>query len=252
VTEPVGIPEPVGIRETIGIREPVGIREPLGTAGFRLRVVSCNVGRVCGGSAPVVAAVRPLRPDVVVVQDGPWRLRWRTPTASLANALGLFYGGGGGASVGNAVLVSARVQVGDVVPIRFPLVPGRPARGAVLAHCRVGSARFAVAGARLSDEPDERAAQAASLARTLAAVTDPLILCGEFGIDADLTGMVDADLTGMVDADLTGMVKVDAAHPRPARAWILTGRGVRVTAFPAGSGTDEPTAADITLGPTSP
>jgi hypothetical protein len=143
----------------------------------RLRLVSCNVGGL--RAAQVAAIVRPLRPDIVVIQQGPWRLRWRTPTANLAAALGLVHAGGGKPSVGNALLVRLRVQIESETPIRFPLVPGRPMRGALISRCRLGESRLVVVGARLADDPDERAAQRAILARTLRGTTDPVVVCGD-------------------------------------------------------------------------
>jgi hypothetical protein len=184
--------------------------------------------RVVSGDARTLdpAAVRAVRPDIVVVQNGPWRLRWRTPLAHLASGCGVFFGGGGGPSAGNAVLVSLRVTVRDVVPLLFPLVPGRSQRGAVLARCTVGDVPFVVAGARLGDDPAERAEQSVILAKALAAHTEPVILAGE--LDPAL---------------LSSVVQADAAHPRPAQTWVLTAPPVRLEGFVG----EHPVAADLTL-----
>src|SRR5262249_6369248 len=127
-------------------------------------------------------------PDIVMIQDGPWRLRWRTPTAGLAATLGMVHAGGGRASVGNALLVRARVEVEAVTPIRFPLTPGRPMRGALVARCRRGESHLVVAGARLADERDERTAQQATLALSLSGIRDPLVVCGD--LEPTLDGFV--------------------------------------------------------------
>jgi endonuclease/exonuclease/phosphatase family metal-dependent hydrolase len=199
----------------------------------RLRVVSYNVAGMLGGVEAVAAAVRPLRPDVVLVQDGPWRLRWRTPTAQLAAALGLVHAGGGRDSAGNALLVSIRVDVDAVTPIRFPLLPGRLMRGAVVARCRVGDARFAVAGARLADDPAERESQRAALASAVGALTEPLLVAGDLG--GGLDGL--RDTITPVGGGLHGS--------------ILAGRGVRVEGFDlgtAGPSGYHPAAVEVTLG----
>lgn len=200
----------------------------------RLRVVSYNVAGMLGGVEAAAAAVRPLRPDIVMVQDGPWRLRWRTPTAQLAAALGLVHAGGGRDSVGNALLVSMRVDVDAVTPIRFPLVPGRLMRGAMVARCRIAGTRFAVAGARLADDPAERELQRSTLAGAVSALTDPVLVCGDLG-GGGLDGLVDA---GRSDRGL-------------GAGRILLGPDVRLEAFelgepgPAGQ---RPAAVEVTLG----
>jgi endonuclease/exonuclease/phosphatase family metal-dependent hydrolase len=202
-----------------------------------VRVVSYNLAGLTGGVAAAAAVLRPLRPDVVVVQDGPWRLRWRTPTAQLASALGLVYAGGGRDSVGNAVLVSLRVDVDQVTPVRFPLIPGQPARGAIVAEARVGAARFVVAGARLSDGAAERSAQRATLAQALSGITDPLVVCGDLGGEP-LDGLIDASVD-RVDPAIGGPRGVILASPPVRlRGWELGQPG------PTGY---RPVAADLTL-----
>ncbi len=191
--------------------------------------------RVVSGVMAGLSSVRAWRPDLVLVQDGPWRLRWRTPLASLANGLGLFYAAGGGPSAGTAVLVSLRAQVGEAEPIRFPQVAGRPLRGAVLVPVRVGDTRLVLCSARLADDPAERASQAQILAKTLADVTDPLILGGwlDERPDGPTATLLSAGRTVAGDSD--GGV-------------ILVGAGVRVDAFQVGAGPQAPIAADVTVG----
>jgi endonuclease/exonuclease/phosphatase (EEP) superfamily protein YafD len=200
----------------------------------RLRVVSYNLAGMLGGVEAAAAAVRPLRPDIVLVQDGPWRLRWRTPTAQLAGALGLVYAGGGRESVGNALLVSMRVDVDAVTPIRFPLVPGRVMRGALVARCRVGDTRFAIAGARLADDAAERESQRSALARAVSALTDPVLVGGDLG----------GDLDGLVDAGA-------ASDGRFGTGRIMLGRDVRLERFELGEPGPRghrPAAVEVTLG----
>src|SRR4051812_37766945 len=98
-----------------------------------VRVVSFDVYGLRGGAVASAAVIGPLRPDVVVVQGAPWRLRWRPPTAELARMLNLFVAAGGQDAAGNLVLAGLRVNVTASWSLRYPLVPGRRLRGAVLA-----------------------------------------------------------------------------------------------------------------------
>jgi endonuclease/exonuclease/phosphatase family metal-dependent hydrolase len=207
----------------------------------RLRVASYNVAGLTGGVAAAAAVLKPLRPDVVVVQDGPWRLRWRTPIAQLAGALGLVHGGGGRDSVGNAILVSVRVDIDEVTPVRFPLAPGQPMRGAIVAEARVGGARFVVAGARLADATVERLAQRTALVQALSGITRPLVVCGDLGAEP---------LDGLVD---TSAGRVDPAAGGP-RGVILASQPVRLEGWELGEPGPtgyRPVVVDLTLSATN-
>src|SRR5262252_8057122 len=103
-----------------------------------LRVVACDVRGLRGVELSSLAGlIRPLGADVVVVAGAPWRIRARSRAAALADRFGLFYAAGGAPSVGNLVLVSARVSVPEAWSVQFPLVPGHRMRAAVLARCSV-------------------------------------------------------------------------------------------------------------------
>jgi endonuclease/exonuclease/phosphatase family metal-dependent hydrolase len=145
----------------------------------RLRVMSYNVGSLRGDLAAMATVVRAQRPDVVVVQEGPRRLRWRARCADLARRFGLVYAAGGLPGLGNLVLVDLRVRVVDTWHLRYPLTPGRHLRGAALARCAVGGSTFVVAGSHLATDPAERPSQAAILAKALAEVDQPLVLAAD-------------------------------------------------------------------------
>lgn len=142
----------------------------------RLRLLSYNVHGLRDDVGALAAVVRGANPDIVVVQEGPRRIRWRTRSATLANRLGMFVGGGGEPALGNLVLVGMRVRVLGDRCVQFPLTPGRHMRGAVLVECSIGGTRFVVAGSHLATDARERPLQAAILRRALADVEAPVLL----------------------------------------------------------------------------
>lgn len=147
-----------------------------GGRGVRLRVLSYNVHGRRDDRLALAAVVRDAAPDLVVVQEAPRRLRWRSRCAALADAFGLVVAVGGLPSLGNLLLTSLRPRVHRVWCLRYPLTPGRHLRGAAFAECSVGSARFVLVGTHLSTDPLERPAQAARLKAALAGVDLPLIV----------------------------------------------------------------------------
>jgi endonuclease/exonuclease/phosphatase family metal-dependent hydrolase len=145
----------------------------------KVRVLSYNVHTLRDDRAALVAVVRALEPDVVILQEAPRRLRWRTRSANLAHDFGLVVAAGGQPALGNLVLTSLRVRVHDTWCLRFPLTPGRHLRGAAFARCSVGSARFVVAGSHLSTDAVERPGQATVLKKALSDVDAPVIFGGD-------------------------------------------------------------------------
>jgi endonuclease/exonuclease/phosphatase family metal-dependent hydrolase len=183
---------------------------PSGAAPILLRVISYNVGSLRYDVAAVAEVVRGLDPDIAVIQEAPRRLRWRSRCAELARRCGLVYAAGGQPALGNLVLTSYRVGVGETWCVQFPLTPGRHLRGAVFARCTVGPATFVVAGSHLATDPVERPAQAAVLKRELTAVATPLIL------GADLNETPDGGSWRLVAAGLCDPGADVAAPTYPA------------------------------------
>ncbi|MEV4759145.1 endonuclease/exonuclease/phosphatase family protein [Micromonospora sp. NPDC049559] len=148
------------------------------STGVRLRVLSYNIHGQRDDVAALAAVVRDAEPDVVIVQEGPRRFRWRHRCAALADRLGLVVAAGGLPSLGNLLLTSLRVRVHRAWYRQFPLTPGRHMRGAVFAECSVGvpRARFVLAGSHLSTDPAERPGQAALLKRDLGELDQPVIV----------------------------------------------------------------------------
>jgi endonuclease/exonuclease/phosphatase family metal-dependent hydrolase len=121
---------------------------------------------------------------------------------------------GGLPALGNLVLTSLRVRVGDTWCLRFPLRPGRHLRGAVFARCSIGGARFAVAGSHLSTDPDERPGQATLLKKRLSEVDLPVVFGGD--LNDGPGGVAWRTLSeGMTDAGTgTGVPTFSCADPR--------------------------------------
>ncbi|GAA1800682.1 endonuclease/exonuclease/phosphatase family protein [Luedemannella flava] len=144
--------------------------------GVPVRVVSYNIHGQRDDPRALVEVVRGLAPDVLLVQEGPRRLRWRAKCADLANRCRLVHAAGGLPGLGNVVLISLRVEVLRTWHVRYPLTPGRHLRGAALARCRVGGAEFVVAGTHLATDPVERPDQARLARAALDAEPGPVVL----------------------------------------------------------------------------
>ncbi|GLI00116.1 endonuclease/exonuclease/phosphatase family protein [Phytohabitans aurantiacus] len=143
---------------------------------MKLRVLSYNVHSQRDDQQALAGVVREVGPDVVVVQEGPRRFRWRSKGAALAHSFGMVVAAGGLPSLGNLILTTLRVRVHRQWCIRFPLTPGRHLRGAAFAECSVGPARFVVVGSHLSTDATERPGQAELLRAELSKVDLPVIL----------------------------------------------------------------------------
>jgi endonuclease/exonuclease/phosphatase family metal-dependent hydrolase len=141
-----------------------------------LRVLTYNVHSQKDDQDALAAVVKDVAPDVLIVQEGPRRFRWRGKTAALARSFDMVVAAGGLPSLGNLVLTSLRVRVHDAWSMRLPHTPGRHMRGAAFAECSVGPARFVVAGSHLSKYADERPAQATALRAELSKVDLPVVL----------------------------------------------------------------------------
>ncbi|WFF00629.1 endonuclease/exonuclease/phosphatase family protein [Micromonospora sp. WMMD964] len=185
--------------------------------GVPLRVVSYNIHSQRDDTAALAAVVRAAKPDVVIVQEGPRRFRWRQKSAMLAESFGLVVAAGGLPALGNLLLTSLRVQVQATRCQRFPLTPGRHLRGAAYADCRVAGARFTLAGSHLSTDPAERPAQAAEFKRGLDAATSPVLAGADLneGPDGPAWATVSSGLTdAAVAADRADRLTYSCREPR--------------------------------------
>ncbi|SBT48498.1 endonuclease/exonuclease/phosphatase family protein [Micromonospora narathiwatensis] len=185
--------------------------------GVPLRVVSYNIHSQRDDTAALAEVVRAAEPDVVIVQEGPRRFRWRQKCASLADSFGLVVAAGGLPALGNLLLVSLRVRVLATRCRRYSLTPGRHLRGAAYAECLAGGARFLLAGSHLSTDPAERPAQATAFKRELAAATLPVVAGADLneGPDGPAWRTVAAGLTDTaVAADRADRHTFPCADPR--------------------------------------
>ncbi|GAA3762009.1 endonuclease/exonuclease/phosphatase family protein [Micromonospora maritima] len=185
--------------------------------GVPLRVLSYNVHSQRDDTAALAEVVREVGPDVVIVQEGPRRFRWRQKCATLADSFGLVVAAGGLPSLGNVLLTSLRVRVTETRCQRYPLTPGRHLRGAAYARCRVGGVDFLLAGSHLSTDPAERPAQAAAFKRELAASPLPVVAGADLneGPDGPAWRTVAEGLTdAAVAADRADRHTFSCADPR--------------------------------------
>ncbi|GIH18697.1 endonuclease/exonuclease/phosphatase family protein [Rugosimonospora africana] len=178
----------------------------------QLRVASYNVHSLRDDRRALTEVVRALDPDVLVVQEAPRGLRWRTRCAGLARDFGLVYAAGGLPSLGNLILVSYRVRVRDTWALRYPLTPGRHMRGAAFARCVVGRTPFVVVGTHLATDSAERPGQARTLAKALADVDVPLVL------GADLNEEPNGACRGLLVENLADVAGEDGTPTYPVHA----------------------------------
>jgi endonuclease/exonuclease/phosphatase family metal-dependent hydrolase len=153
--------------------------------GVPLRVMSYNIHSQRDDTAALAEVVRAAAPDVLIVQEGPRRFRWRRKCASLADSVGLVVAAGGLPALGNLLLTSLRVRVLATRCQRYPLTPGRHLRGAAYAECQVGRGRFLLAGSHLSTDPAERPAQASAFKRELTAARLPVVAGADLNEEPD-------------------------------------------------------------------
>ncbi|GGL96943.1 MULTISPECIES: endonuclease/exonuclease/phosphatase family protein [Micromonospora] len=204
------------------------------SAGVRLRVVSYNIHGQRDDTAALASVVRSAAPDVVIVQEGARRFGWRQRNAALAESFGLVVAAGGLPSLGNVLLTSLRVRVLGTSCRRFPLTPGRHLRGAALADCAVGGARFVLAGSHLSTDPAERPAQAAAFKQDLAGAAWPVVAGADLNEGPDgpawrtlADGLTDAAL----EMDRADRLTYSCAEPRRRIDALFVDPSIRVVDY---------------------
>jgi endonuclease/exonuclease/phosphatase family metal-dependent hydrolase len=141
-----------------------------------IRVLSYNVHRLDDDRDALKTVVRTLAPDVVFVQEGPRRLRWRSRSAAMANSFAMLYAAGGLPALGNVIVTNHRVRVHDTWCLRYPLTPGRHMRGAAFARCSVDGVTFVAVASHLATDDVERPGQARMLKSAMSDVSEPIIL----------------------------------------------------------------------------
>jgi len=221
--------------------------------GVGLRVVAYNIHSSRDDLSALAAVVRGLEPDVLIMQEGPRRFRWRTKVAALANSFGLVVVGGGLPALGNVILTNLRVRRRDAWDVRFPLKPGRHMRGAAFARCSAGGVDFTVAGSHLSTDDEERPSQALLLHEALAGLSGPVILGADLN---DVPGSASWDLVHQdrTDVGADGGFTFPCVAPNRRIDTIAVSASVGVSAYRVETGpltvraSDHfPLVADLTL-----
>jgi endonuclease/exonuclease/phosphatase family metal-dependent hydrolase len=140
----------------------------------------------------VAAVVRDCAPDVLLVQEAPRFLRWRSKRAALARQCGLVVATADRPG-GLAVLTALRV---DVIATSFSLLPkesGRHQRAITQATIRCGGELWRVASTHLSTDAGERRRHLPTLRSVLAAdATAPLVVGAD--VNEDPPGPVFSEL----------------------------------------------------------
>ncbi len=124
------------------------LSERAGTV-VELRVLSYNVRSLRDDRAALGRVIRSAEPDVVLVQEAPRFLRWRSLCAQLARRGNLVVVGGGRAAGANLILSSLAVDVVSTADVLFTPDRGLHRRGTTIAVLTKHGVRFAVAGTHL-------------------------------------------------------------------------------------------------------
>jgi endonuclease/exonuclease/phosphatase family metal-dependent hydrolase len=114
-----------------------------------LRLLSYNIRSLRDDEDAVTRVIKDARPNVVLIQEAPRFLRWRSTAARIARRSGLVVVGGGGSASGNLLLSGLevdRLAQRDVLFTRDRRLHQRATSMAVLA---LSGHRFAVAGTHL-------------------------------------------------------------------------------------------------------
>ena len=193
--------------------------------GVRLRVVAYNIHSSRDDLNALAAVVRGLNPDILIVQEGPRRFRWRTKAAALAHSFHLVYATGGQPSLGNVLMTNLKVRVRETWDVRFPLKPGRHMRGAAFARCEVGGVGFTVVGTHLSTDDEERPSQT-DLARSTTGLRADVLKVAHHGSSKQDEALIDA--LGARLAVISVGVDNDYGHPAPSTLRLLARADLQV------------------------
>lgn len=144
-----------------------------------MRVLSYNVRSLRDDAAAVAAVIRACEPDVVMVQEAPRFLRWRSKCAALARQSGLLVVTGGRSAGAMLLLSHLRVKVLRAADIKLSKRPRLHQRGLAIAEVELGGERFTVASMHLDLDAGERLRHVGEVFTVLSGFTEPLILAGD-------------------------------------------------------------------------
>jgi endonuclease/exonuclease/phosphatase family metal-dependent hydrolase len=114
-----------------------------------LRLLSYNIRALRDDEDAVMRVIKSGAPNVVLIQEAPRFLRWRSTAARIARRSGLVVVGGGRTAAGNLLLSGLEVNVHAQSDVLFTRDRGLHQRGCALAELSLAGRRFAVAGTHL-------------------------------------------------------------------------------------------------------
>lgn len=114
-----------------------------------LRLLTYNVRSMRDDRDALGRVIRAAEPDVVLVQESPRFLRWRSRCGELARRANLVVVGGGRGAGSNLILSTLGVDVLSQTDVLFTTDPRLHQRGTAIAVLTKGGTRFAVAGIHL-------------------------------------------------------------------------------------------------------
>ncbi|GAB3419082.1 hypothetical protein GCM10027569_45550 [Flindersiella endophytica] len=165
-----------------------------------IRVLSYNVRGLRDDVAALTRVVRHCRPDVLVVQEAPSVLRWRSRCAAFARECELLYTAGGRTGGGNLLLVAPRIDVHDVRESRIWQPWRDPIRGVVSARLGLDEGRFGVVGFHLGLNPRRRAAEVRKVVAAGRSFGDePTLIAGDFNETPEAAGWAAFGEAGFTD-----------------------------------------------------
>ncbi len=213
----------------------------------RIRVLSYNIKAARLDRAGLGRIVRAVAPDLMAVQEGPGRVRWRSPAARLARDGALLWLGGGGPPAGrNLLLGHMRVDSVLTWSQRFPTPLLAPVRGIAAGVFRVGGRSVGLAGIHLPLDGEQRRRYAELLAVVvgeLRARAGAVVVAGDLNedpgepvwrrlVELGLTDAVQASAPTVASSDPTSGPELTfpARHSRHRLDTIWTGGAVQVLA----------------------
>jgi endonuclease/exonuclease/phosphatase family metal-dependent hydrolase len=159
-----------------------------------LRVMTYNVRSLRDDAAAIASVVQACAPDVLLVQEAPRFLRWRSKRAALARECGLVVATAHGPG-GLCVMTNLRV---DVISTMFTLLPktnGRHQRALSAATVASGGAKWRVVSTHLSTDGAERLRHLPAIWSALSVPADgPVVLGGD--LNENPTGPTFTELAG--------------------------------------------------------
>lgn len=168
-----------------------------------------NVRSMRDNRAALGRVLRGADPDVVLIQEAPRFVRWRSLCAQLARLGGLVVVNGGRPAAANLILSSLRVDVENTVDVLFSKDPKLHQRGTAIAVLSVAGVRFAVAGTHLDLKPQQRLRHVGELQAAV-----------QRAVPAGLPTVVGGDINDVPQTPVWRAL----SGPRPD-AWELAGEG---------------------------